>query len=100
MFKTLEWDQMPKLGEIEKEFISLGKYSLYRFEENKYFLIMHGGCPCCHGGRPSSYFILNEEGEYVETSTEQVYKALKPLEIIKFKIPERITRHYYQVKIN
>lgn len=99
MFTTLPFDAMPKLNDHAKEFISLGSWSLYR-KEGKLLLVAHGGCACCHGGRPTQYFILDEDGSYKEMSTEEFYrKQDSQIEIIKFELPERLTRHYIKFSL-
>lgn len=55
---TLPWNSMPKLDDHLKEQISLGVFSLYR-KQAKLLLVLHGGCPCCHGGRPTTYYYLS-----------------------------------------
>ena len=96
---NLPFESMPKLNEHAKEFISLGQWSLYR-KEGELLLVVHGGCACCHGGRPSSYYLLNEDGSYKESSTEEFYrKKTEQIEIIKFILPERLTRHYLKVSL-
>lgn len=94
------WESFPHLSENIKEFISLGVWSLYRIQD-KLVLVIPGGCQCCHGGRPTRYYLLNEEGlvQDAEREAARLYQQGPVQEIIKFKIPERITRNYLHIKL-
>lgn len=96
VFITRPWEDMPALDEYSKEQISLSAWSLYKID-GKYLMIIPGGCLCCHGGRQTSYWILNEKGEALERGSEDLYRNGNVEEIIKFKIPERITKNYLKI---
>ena len=98
MFIQKEWDQMPSLSESQKELISLGSWSLYRID-GKLLMIIPGGCKCCHGDRETSYWFLKESGEVDSQAPESFYKSGKVDEIIKFKIPEYLTKNYLKISI-
>lgn len=104
---TYDFDNSFKdLSESIKEWVSLGKWSFYKIQDNQFFLVTDGGCPCCHGGREKEFFIIDDKGSFIKTESKDFYIELmkkenqnKISEIIKFKLPKRITKNYLKIRI-
>lgn len=101
MIKNYSFESFPKLNEHFKEQVSLGVYSFYLTKNDEYFLCWRNVCSCCYGDRKSIFWIVDLDGNILRQETEEFYlseiKTIK--EMIKFNIPERITKKYLKFKI-
>lgn len=98
MFTTLAWTDMPELDESTKELISISSFSLYKID-GQYLLIMPGDCKCCYGDRKTKYFLIDSDGKFISETDDTLYKSKHTtIEIVKFKIPDRIRSRYHVFK--
>ena len=104
-FITYTFEDFPKLDEYWKEQVGLGSVSFYLTTDNEFLLAAVRNCKCCYGDLKSSYWILDNEGKIIRAETEEFYQEtiinkqnIKSL--LKFKIPERLTKNYIHFSIN
>jgi hypothetical protein len=89
-------DLMPNLNEFWKEQNGLGSCSIYRIGED-YYMLYGSSCSACNPCGPV-IFKLNKNGD--QTDSLQEFKDYDNVEeIIRFNIPERLSKNYLQVKI-
>lgn len=103
-FRTYTFEDFPKLDEYWKEQIGLGVMSFYLTGDDEFFLVHIKNCKCCYGEAQSIYWILNKDGDISRVETEEFYQEMVHKQkniksLLKFKIPERITKSYLHFSI-
>lgn len=99
MIRQISFDDFPNLNEHYKEQNGLGVYSFYLTKDNEYFLCWKNSCKCCYGERSDVFWILDLSGNILRQETEEFYKSqIKEVkEILKFQIPERLSKNYFRI---
>lgn len=99
MIRSIDFNDFPELNEFYKEQNGLGVHSFYLTKDNDYFFCWRNSCKCCYGDRSDIFWILDKSGNIVRQETEDFYlsqiKEVK--EILKFQLPERLTKNYFRI---